>query len=161
MIYTQSHLADAIQYAVNKHAGQFDKGGNPYILHPLKLMHWARNARENLDVQILCVLHDVVEDCYDDPKEGLRDICTLFGGTMAELVDNLTKRNGEEYQDYIKRVKRDIRSAKVKCYDLRHNSDLRRIKGVTEKDQQRTVKYQLTYAELNIWIMEQLEKNNA
>lgn len=161
MKYTQANLGEAIQFAANKHAGQFDKGGNPYILHPLKLMHWARNAKEKLDVQILCVLHDVVEDCYDDREKGLFHVAELFSSDMAQLVDNMTKRDGEDYPVYIERVKRDVRSAKAKCYDLRHNSDLRRIKGVTEKDQQRTLKYQLTYAELNIWIMEQLEKDHA
>ncbi|AAQ81486.1 hypothetical protein PHG31p166 [Aeromonas phage 31] len=145
MKYTQQHLAEAIQYATNRHAGQFDKGGAPYILHPLQLMHWARRDREALDVQILCVLHDVVEDCYDDREEGLRDINTLFGSSMAQLVDNVTKRDGESYECYLIRVNSDIRSVKCKRYDLRNNADLRRLKGVTPKDTERAVKYMTAY----------------
>ncbi|QBX32859.1 hypothetical protein Asfd1_233 [Aeromonas phage Asfd_1] len=145
MKLTQKHLAKAIEFATLKHTGQFDKGGNPYILHPMQLMHWARRANEDVDVQILCVLHDVVEDCYEDPLDGFSEIAELFGDDMMNLVDNLTKREGEKYEDYLARVENDVRSVKVKRYDLRHNSDLRRLKGVTPKDTERAVKYMTAY----------------
>lgn len=161
MKYTQKHLADSISFAMSVHIDQFDKGGNPYILHPLKLMHWARHAGEDLGVQILCMLHDCAEDSSLGPAKTLDLIELSFGTEMRELVDNLTKRGAEPYEEYLDRVRHDVRSAKVKCYDLRHNSDLRRLKGVTLKDQERTLKYQLAYAELNIWIQEQKEEENA
>lgn len=161
MTYTQADLANAISFAVGVHVSQFDKGGNPYILHPLKLMHWARHAREDIDVQILCMLHDCAEDSALGVVKTLDLIEIAFGPEMRQLVDNLTKRAGESYEEYLDRVRLDVRSAKVKCFDLRHNSDLRRLKGVTAKDQERTLKYQLAYAQLNIWVIEQMEKTNA
>lgn len=161
MRYTQKDLADAISFAVGVHIDQFDKGGNPYILHPLKLLHWARHADEDVDVQILCMLHDCAEDSSLGVAETLDLIEITFGTEMRQLVDNLTKRAGEKYEEYLDRVKLDVRSAKVKCFDLRHNSDLRRLKGITIKDQERTLKYQVAYAKLNIWIQEQKEEENA
>ncbi|UYD57630.1 hypothetical protein OFDDKENP_00254 [Aeromonas phage B614] len=145
MKLTQTHLDNAIHFAASAHNGQFDKGGNPYILHPMQLMHWARKDGESIDVQILCLLHDVVEDCYEDPLDGLSEIAEFFGDDMMRLVDNLTKREGEKYEAYLSRVGSDIRSVKVKRYDLRHNSDLRRLKGVTQKDTERAVKYMTAY----------------
>lgn len=161
MKYTQRDLANAISFAMGVHIDQFDKGGNPYILHPLKLLHWARHANEDRDVQILCMLHDCAEDSALGVAETLDLIEIAFGTEMRQLVDNLTKRAGEKYEEYLDRVKLDVRSAKVKCFDLRHNSDLRRLKGITVKDQERTLKYQIAYAKLNIWIQEQKEEENA
>ena len=54
-------LSKAILIATLAHAGQFDKGGNPYILPPLTILHKLKNPTE--DEQIAAVLHDVIEDC--------------------------------------------------------------------------------------------------
>ena len=56
-----STLQRAISIAVEAHEGQIDKGGNPYILHPLRVMMSLRTV----DEMIVGVLHDVVEDCSD------------------------------------------------------------------------------------------------
>ena len=53
------NLEKAIKIAVEAHTGQLDKGGNPYILHPLRVML----SLETEEERIVGVLHDVVEDC--------------------------------------------------------------------------------------------------
>ena len=53
-----STLERAIQIAALAHAGQFDKAGQPYILHPLRVMFRMEEEHE----RIAAVLHDVVED---------------------------------------------------------------------------------------------------
>ena len=53
------NLEQAIKIAVEAHTGQVDKGGNPYILHPLRVMLSLDTEQE----RIVGVLHDVVEDC--------------------------------------------------------------------------------------------------
>ena len=57
------NLEKAIKIAVEAHTGQVDKGGNPYILHPLRVML----SLETEEERIVGVLHDVVEDCA--PKQ--------------------------------------------------------------------------------------------
>jgi len=57
------NLEKAIKIAVEAHTGQLDKGGNPYILHPLRVML----SLETEEERIVGVLHDVVEDCA--PKQ--------------------------------------------------------------------------------------------
>ena len=51
-------LDKAIHIATKAHGGQMDKGGQPYILHPLRVMFMRRNETE----RICAVLHDVIED---------------------------------------------------------------------------------------------------
>ncbi len=137
-------LGKAIVYATNKHAGQFDKGGLPYILHPFKVMHYLKTDDE--EMQVIAILHDVIEDT-DATWEELREFVTervILG------IDALTKRPGESYEDYKKRVMSNWDSMMVKRADLRTNSDIRRIKNreITDKDVQRVIKYHKFYLEI-------------
>ena len=51
-------LNKAIILSARAHEGQVDKGGNPYILHPLRVMMNCEGEAE----RICALLHDVVED---------------------------------------------------------------------------------------------------
>lgn len=135
-------LANAIKLMVEAHHGQFDKGGNPYLLHPLKVMHYLKDADEEL--QCIAVGHDVIEDT----KTTYAD---LRAAGMSERVINgircLTKVPGETYEEYQAKVMSNPDSMRVKMADLRHNSDIRRLKAkhITEKDIARIAKYQTFY----------------
>ena len=136
-------LASAIKIACNGHDGQFDKGGMPYILHPMKVMHYTKST----DVKVLAaaVLHDVIEDTsytYQDLREaGISE-------EVIEAVRALTKQPGQTFEEYKHAVLSNKIARTVKKADLRHNSDLRRIKGVTDKDVARTAKYMRFYQEI-------------
>lgn len=136
-------LATAISLAADKHKGQFDKGGMPYILHPLKVMHYLKT--DDLELMCIAVLHDIVEDCdvtYADLKElGMSDRVILG-------ISALTKVRGQTADEYLVHIKLNKDAIRVKLADLRHNSDIRRLKGVTEKDQKRLDKYCKMYNEL-------------
>ena len=137
-------LEKAIRIAATAHAGQFDKGGMPYILHPLKVMHYLKS--KDLELMAIAVLHDVVEDT---------DITLDFLVNDAKLsyriikgVDALTKLKGEDYNAYKERIKSNPDAVKVKMADLRHNTDIRRLKGIEDKDIARVAKYHEFYMEL-------------
>ena len=136
-------LDKMLHIAVNAHHGQFDKGGNPYILHPLKVMHYLKTDDEEL--MCIAVLHDTIEDTsftYVDLREaGISD--RVIDGVRA-----LTKVPGETLDEYKARVFANRDAMLVKKEDLRTNSDLRRLKGVTEKDLSRMAKYQMFYFEI-------------
>ena len=136
-------LSQAILIATNAHAGQFDKGGLPYILHPLKVMHYLKSTDEEL--MCIAVLHDVVEDTKTTYAE-------LIEAGMSDRViaglKGVTKMPGQTVQEYKDGVFANVDSMRVKLADLRHNTDIRRLKGVTEKDIQRMVKYQIFYQEI-------------
>lgn len=136
-------LARMLHIATNAHDGQFDRGGNPYILHPLKVMHYLKSDDEEL--MCMALGHDVVEDTsitYKDLREaGMSD-------RVVEGIRALTKVPGETYEEYKERVFFNEDAMRVKMADLRHNTDIRRLKGVTEKDIARMAKYHTFYVEI-------------
>lgn len=126
----------AMKIAMTAHAGQIDKGGFPYVLHPLHLM----NQFETEDMKILAVLHDVVEDS----DYTLRALALVFPEYIVEALDNLTRRKNEDYFEYLNRIRTNpwrAMTIPIKIADLKHNSDNNRLLFVTEKDIQRMEKY--------------------
>jgi hypothetical protein len=107
-------LHEAIKVATDAHEGQLDKGGRPYILHPLRVMM----AMEETDEQIVAVLHDVIEDtgiklvppemagvpnapdwtqkwALYDPDTGV--VHGHLDKHQAEALEAITRREGEIY----------------------------------------------------------------
>jgi guanosine-3',5'-bis(diphosphate) 3'-pyrophosphohydrolase len=111
-----SNLELAILIATIAHAGQVDKAGQPYILHPLRVMLRLSTEPE----RIAAVLHDVLEDCRGWTLERLRG---HFGPEVASAVDALTRREGETYRQYILRAAADPIARAVKVADLHDNLD--------------------------------------
>lgn len=138
-------LGKMLVLATNRHANQFDRAGVPYILHCLKVMHYTKSDDEELNC--IAIGHDIVEDT-DTTYQELYDMG--FTARVVTAIDALTKRRGESYDDYKSRVKANVDAIKVKKADLRHNSDIRRLKGITEKDLARNEKYHRFYAELEM-----------
>lgn len=141
---TKGEMLDkAIHLATNAHHGQFDKGGKPYILHPLRVMSFLKTDDEEL--QCMALLHDVVEDTdttYADLGAAGMSL-RVIEGVMA-----LTKQKGFDYDTYKEQIFANRDAMQVKMADLRHNTDIRRLKGVNEKDIKRMAKYHQFYIEL-------------
>ncbi|WP_342417116.1 HD domain-containing protein [Paenibacillus sp. FSL R10-2782] len=135
------NIETAIATAAQAHQGQTDKGGQPYIFHPLQVM----NRVEHMDEKIVAVLHDVLEDTEvtaDQLKEA------GFGKHIIEAVEGLTRNEGEEYSDFIRRAKNNPLSRAVKIADIQENMNLDRIPHPTEKDTARIEKYRQALQEL-------------
>jgi len=125
----------AIQIAVAAHAGAKDKGGNPYILHPMNVM----SRVDTDDEKIVAILHDVVEDT-DWTFGALRK--EGFSETVLEALAGVTKVTEEEdYDLFIDRCAKNPISTKVKIADLIENLDVTRIEELTENDVNRLMKY--------------------
>ena len=136
-------LSTMIVIVTNGHAGQFDRGGNPYILHPFKVMHYLKSEDEEL--MCMALGHDVIEDTSVTYKD-LRD-----AGISERVITGiraLTKVPGETYDEYKEKVFACEDAMRVKMADLRHNTDIRRLKGVTEKDIARMAKYHTFFMEI-------------
>lgn len=129
-------LSTAIRIATQAHDGQYDRGGMPYILHPLKVLHYCKSQ----DEEILCiaVLHDVVEDSSVTWAD-LSEAC--MSERVISAVRALTKIPGQSYDEYREAVFSNRDAMLVKLADLRHNTDIRRLKGVTVKDRERMARY--------------------
>lgn len=131
---------EALQLAVRAHDGQYDKGGSPYILHPIAVAKQVTDEKE----KILALLHDTVEDTNVTND----DIRKEFGNTIADALDCLTHREGESYDSYIDRVCTNPLAIDVKLADLHNNMDLSRIQNPTDKDLARVEKYKRVEARL-------------
>ncbi|WP_286906247.1 GTP pyrophosphokinase [Clostridium sp. UBA1652] len=135
-----SLLEKSIIIATRAHSGQFDKGGNPYILHPLRVML----SLDNNEDRIVGILHDVLEDTSITLRH-LED--NGFHGEI-EILDalvSITRKSNESYKDFILRVKLNPIALRVKLADLRDNMDISRINNPTEKDFARIEKYKKAY----------------
>lgn len=134
-------LERAIQIAAIAHQGQKDKAGNPYILHPLRIML----KMDALERMIIAVLHDVIEDS-DWTLDDLRE--EGFSPTVIEGVDALTRKTGETYQAYIERLKRHPAVIPVKLGDLEDNLNMLRLKQLSANDLERLKKYHWGHQQL-------------
>jgi (p)ppGpp synthase/HD superfamily hydrolase len=125
----------AIALAVEAHAGEVDKQGKPYILHPLHLMMQMETAEE----MITAVLHDVVEDTALT-LEDLRQ--QGFPEAVLDALALLTHDTAStSYEEYVAAIKPNPLACKVKLADLAHNMDVRRLPEMGMKDYGRLEKY--------------------
>jgi (p)ppGpp synthase/HD superfamily hydrolase len=108
-------IEKALQIACRAHEGQKDKNGQPYILHPLRVM----NAVEDEPAKIVAVLHDVIEDTSVTFKDLRRE---GFDEVVLAAVECLTHRKGEPYADYVVRCKGNVIARRVKLADLEDNA---------------------------------------
>ena len=131
MIYTDLTIK-AMNLAYTAHHGQFDKGGVPYIFHPIHLA-------EQMDDEIttcVALLHDTVEDT----EVTLEQLAREFPREVVDAVSLLTHAEDVEYFDYVRAIKQNTIAVTVKLADLSHNGDPKRIcnQGNQEK---RRIKY--------------------
>lgn len=166
-------LAKMIALAANAHKEQLDRGGQPYILHCMEVMRLLNTDDEEL--QCIAVGHDIIEDCCFDimNKTMFQDEiystiksaefvlneaarCWMekfllregFTGRIVSGISALTKLDNMSIIEYKASVKGNADAIRVKMCDLIHNSDIRRIKGLSDKDFKRTIMYQEFYNEL-------------
>ncbi|MCB1760431.1 MAG: HD domain-containing protein [Gammaproteobacteria bacterium] len=130
-----STLERAIEIAAKAHAGQVDKAGEPYIIHPIRVMLRVTS----IEARISAVLHDVVEDS-DVTVDELRN--EGFSEVVLQAVEALTKRPGENRIQAALRAVSNETARKVKLADNAENMDLSRIPNPTAKDHARVKEYE-------------------
>lgn len=126
----------AAAFAKERHGAQTDKAGAPYFGH----LERVASRMDSPLKKVVALLHDVLEDTettYEELKE-------QFGEEVATAVEHLTKREGESYEDFVRRAGGNPLSREVKISDLIDNSNLGRLKTVTVKDVERQKKYCLS-----------------
>jgi (p)ppGpp synthase/HD superfamily hydrolase len=136
----QNMLSEMLLLSTQFHYNQLDKGGNPYILHPLKVMYYLKS--DDVELQCIALGHDLIEDTA----------CTYHllrqAGMTERVIEGIramTKLPDQTPEEYLQQVLSNRDAMLVKLCDLRHNSDIRRLKGVTAKDIARIEKYHNMY----------------
>lgn len=140
-------LTTAIKIAATAFEKDYDRGGVPYIMHLLYVMHKVKHLGET--AMICAILHDLVED---KKKSGYNFEYLKLQGFSDEvilIVKLLTHEDEVPYMDYIKALSfHDIAKA-IKLADLEHNTKVSRLKGLRKKDFERLEKYSIAYQYLS------------
>jgi len=131
-------LEKALRIAIEAHAGQKDKAGEPYILHPIRLML----QQTTNDTRIVALLHDVLEDSVVTAEDLAK---TGFSKQVFRAVQCLTRNADEDYFIYISKIKKNKMARTVKLADLEDNMKLARLKRINEKDKKRLQRYRRAY----------------
>ena len=118
----------AVDYASAKHQAQKRKDGSPYIIHPLAVAQIVAEMGLDCDAVLGALLHD----CIEDTDASHEDIERIFGSTVAELVEGVTKLTRanfstseqaqmENLRKMFMAMSKDIRVVLIKIADRLHN----------------------------------------
>jgi len=135
-------IEKSLEIALKAYAGQTDKAGKTYILHPLRLMS-KMDTDEEMSVALL---HDVIEDSDITADDLLAD---GIPSTVVTAVQCLTKNKGENYEAFIIRVLENKLATKIKKVDIEDNINVLRLNSVGEKDLERIAKYHKAWRTIN------------
>ncbi len=119
-----SIIERALLIAKKAHCSKKRATGEPFINHPLRvaLRIASSNIKEKEPLIIIALLHDVLEEVEENYREPLeREIHVTFGKEIFERVLLLTREEGEDYFEYLDRVKKDKLAAIVKYFDVLDN----------------------------------------
>ena len=113
-------------------------------MHCLRVM----NSLHTRDKELQCIA--MLHDCPEDGVCTLQDLRDAgFSERVVYAVDVLTHYPGMEYMEYIKHIANCEDARLVKLADLKDNSDITRLKGLTKKDFDRMEKYHTAYTYLS------------
>jgi len=149
MISFRTPLLDrAIEIIEKSFKDKVDLGGEPYVNH---LKRTRQNVVELFDadeeLQCIALLHDLFEDC---PEEwNAEKLSEEFPERVVSGVVSLTKKEGQDYNDYILGILRNADPTKVKIGDVKDNMDVSRLKYFGKKEVSRLEKYHRIYLILN------------
>lgn len=152
-----NQLPKAIAYAANVHADQWDKGGSPYILHPIRVMQDVGRVLGKWDSKIqhhgmqVAVMHDVIEDTETSRSEVRKHIRDEFGDLVLENLEVLTRKSGQDYFSYVQGIidfciDDEIQvTIIIKMADLRDNMAILRQPSLDDKALLRIQRYHMAY----------------
>lgn len=104
----------ALVLATEAHKGQVDKLGNDYIEHPKRV---ASKFTHDPDLETVALLHDILEDTVVTEKQ----LRTQFPKQVVDAVVVITKKGGQDYEQYLHLVKSNKLALAVKLADMADN----------------------------------------
>lgn len=135
-------IDSTLAFAAEAHKGATDKYGRPYILHVLRVMVETGEMGGDDDALMVALLHDVIEDT-DTTLDDLRD--RGYSDAVITAVDAISRRDGEDYQAFVRRAAADPIAWRVKKADLLDNMNIRRADVVRPEDAERLERYRAAW----------------
>jgi len=137
-------IEKSLEIALKAYLGQKDKAGQPYILHPLRIMA----KMETEDEMSVAILHDVIEDSDYTANDLLHE---GIPSNVVEAVQLLSKVEGENYDQFVDRVLTNNLASKVKKADIEDNINILRLDSVSDIDLKRVAKYHKAWKKLDVF----------
>ena len=137
-------IEKSLEIALKAYSGQKDKAGQPYILHPLRIMA----KMETEDEMSVAILHDVIEDSDYTANDLLNE---GIPSNVVEAVQLLSKVEGENYDQFVDRVLTNNLASKVKKADIEDNINILRLDSVSDIDLKRVAKYHKAWKKLDVF----------
>jgi (p)ppGpp synthase/HD superfamily hydrolase len=132
-------IGQAIAITAKAFEDKYDKGGQSYVLHCLRVMN---SVDGDEDVKCAAVMHDLIEDTDLYPS----DLLSMgFSFKTVDLIFYLTHREGESYEEYIGFIKTHPEATAIKLADLEDNMNILRLKELGHTDLERIAKYHKSY----------------
>lgn len=135
-------LEIALKLALNAHAGQTDKAGRPYILHPLRIMSQMHTDEE----RVVALLHDVLEDSCYKPQDLIEQ---GIPSNLVKTIMLLSKNEHDNYDKFIEKISKNRLAVKIKKADIEDNLNLLRLKSIHSNDVKRIKKYHTAWNKLD------------
>lgn len=121
-------LEKAFRFAEEMHAGQKRKSGEAFVIHPVEVAIILADLHMDVETLIAALLHDTVEDTVATKQQ----VADMFGDSVAELVDGVTKitkievetlsdEQAETFRKMLVAMSKDIRVIVIKLADRLHN----------------------------------------
>lgn len=137
-------LQKAIELAVKSHAGQYRDNGEPFILHPMRVMMGVDTLQE----KTIAILHDVVEDTNVTISNiqatlGLDDLSCIVR-TLCILTHNT-----HSYDTYILLISKTPQATKIKLADLKDNLNMLSYEEAGDLQVRRFKKHHKAFKMLN------------
>lgn len=126
-------LDRALYIVANGHEGQRDKTGKAYFLHPMRVAMRCSTDEQRL----VALLHDIIEDTRYTAK----DLSYLFPKNIVNAILSVTNREGESYEAFVARAKKNTIGRVVKLHDLEDNLDVLRLTELDDRMMARYNKY--------------------
>jgi len=113
----EEKITKALEFATQKHKGQYRRGGEEYITHPMAVEKIVREKGFGEVYRITALFHDLLEDTDATEEE----ILSLGGEEVLNAVKLLTKTEGYVMAEYIEGIKENPVAKAVKAADRLHN----------------------------------------
>ena len=144
MIARDTFINNAMEIAVKAHACQVDKAGQPYILHPLRMMVLATQLEDKL----VALLHDVVEDS----DWTIEMLSAYFPKNITDAVDLLTRKKKVGKKEYLAKIKENDLAKTVKLLDIDDNSSSYRLSLI--KDEETIYRLMKKYRDMRVFLLD-------
>jgi (p)ppGpp synthase/HD superfamily hydrolase len=150
MEYDHLLARKALKFVLEKFINKIDLAGEPYTDHLYRVAtnqeYVFTDSEKRYQFRAVGYLHDTLEDI---DNVSVADLLERFPEDVVNAVVILTKKKGQNYEEYIEEIGKTELTTRVKLADLTDNMDIRRLPVFGEREIKRLQKYHKAFVYLS------------